>query len=105
MWILVDDVRNFDVDHTFRTGEAAIEFFKNQPADQVYDCIMLDHDLGDENAMNGYTVACWIIENNLKVKEIQIVSANPVGVRNIAAAFEKEGFMKKFSYSNAIWVA
>ncbi len=71
---------------------------------EVIECLMIDHDLGDENALNGYNVICMMLEDNIFPKEIQIVSMNSVGIQNICLALENAGYTKKFGNSNRIWV-
>lgn len=46
-----------------------------------YDCICLDHDLGEQKT--GYDVCKYIIENNIKCDEYRIHTKNPVGRDNM----------------------
>jgi CheY-like chemotaxis protein len=64
----------------------AIEIFKDN---KEFDVIFLDHDLGgkvfiDSRKENtGYTVAKYILNNNIKYEQCIIHSQNPAGANNI----------------------
>lgn len=88
--LLIDDVRTpayLGIDSSIYDVTVAKNFTEgvNQLKSQtVWDILMLDHDLsswnGDGKEMTGYDVMCFIETHpDLKPKEIQFVTANPVG--------------------------
>lgn len=55
-----------------------------------WDILCLDHDLGHATAKTGYDVMCFLEENSHYLpKEIFIVSANPVGRKNMQIVIDK----------------
>ena len=76
--LLIDDLRNINVDVTARTYDEGIKALEEQgPFDTLY----LDHDLGDPDpSKTGYGIMNFL-EANLRLlpKEIVLVTANPVG--------------------------
>lgn len=93
--ILIDDERNLsevkamlphlnlniEFDIILRSYQEAIDFSNEISID---DTIFLDHDLGtDEIGVDGHGVISYFFKNNVLPKAIIIVSANPIGYRNI----------------------
>ena len=89
--LLIDDLRTGAVDKTVRNyadGIAAL-------AEQHWDVVYLDHDLGDFSGpdgreLTGYSIACWLEEHPQHMPgRIEIVSSNPTGRGNIMRALAK----------------
>lgn len=89
--LLIDDQRNLPADRIARSyseGVAAL-------AEQHWDVLYLDHDLGDFSGiggqeLTGYDVACWLEQHPQHLPDrIEIVTSNPVGRRRIEAALQK----------------
>ena len=89
--LLIDDFREFDVDHiakNARDGKKALLAF---PVTHLY----MDHDLGDVDEPTGYDVLVWALERNAVPANVMMVTSNPVGRDNMAAALESAGYEKK----------
>lgn len=88
--VLVDDVRDlFGMDIICRNPTVAWDVCKNITQEWS---LYLDHDLGA--VVNGNDVLKNLIEMRKAPKYVQIVSSNPVGVANIKATLEAEGYVK-----------
>lgn len=74
-WLLIDDVRTFNVDFIART---ALEG-KKALLTKRYGHLILDHDLGDLDT--GYDIICWAKTHNCLPNHIQLVSMNPPGLK------------------------
>ena len=96
--LLIDDMRSVNEDVVARTPEDGKACLATQPVTHLY----IDHDLGpdpDGNEYdNGYKVVCWAIENDCLPPNVQIVSSNPVGRKNIEAALQYEGYIRRGNY-------
>ena len=86
--LLIDDQRNLPADRiarTYREGIAAL-------AEQRWDILLLDHDLGDFSGpdgreLTGYDIACWLEENPQHLPDrVEILTNNPAGRRRIELA-------------------
>ena len=90
MKIFLDDIRECkNPDFIIcRTADEAIKLIKS--GDVSF--ISFDHDLGDEKALTGYDVACYIERlvyyNRIKCPKWGIHSANPVGRKRIELAMD-----------------
>lgn len=73
-FLLIDDIRVFDVEHTSRTVKDAQWALQNHPVTHL----LLDNDLGDDQPMEGIDILKWAIHNNVVPPNIFIVSANPI---------------------------
>ena len=79
MWLLVDDLRNYNAGYTARTYDQAIELLNKY---EFSDGIMLDHDLGEEKT--GYDVLKYIRDNDIILPDVfQLITSNPVGRQNM----------------------
>lgn len=80
-WAIIDDIRELNCDLIAKTGEKGIAMM----ADNILDieCLCLDHDLGDEKAMNGYDVLKVLFDRHLAPNHVQLVTSNPVGRYNM----------------------
>ena len=87
MWLLIDDERNLNTEAVARTADAG----KKLLAIQGWDCVCFDHDLGPDQD-SGYAVLMWAIERGYLPGKVQLVTSNPVGLRNMRAALESEGY-------------
>lgn len=94
--LLIDDVRNEDLiefgygirpNAVVRTYDSAIAAIQEGNWDIVY----LDHDLGESDiAKTGYGIMNFIEANpHLKPGQIHIVSANPVGRKNMQIVIDR----------------
>jgi hypothetical protein len=88
MELLIDDFRDLPVDAIAKNSQTAKTLLKLKCWDKVY----FDHDLGLNSEHDGYQIMNWAIENDLLPKEVQLVTANPVGMRNMARALVAEGY-------------
>lgn len=88
MYLLIDDVRNINVDVIARNSTAAEHLL----AMGGWTCVIFDHDLG-ENDISGYDVLSKALENNWldEVEEVQLITSNPVGRERMRQALEREG--------------
>lgn len=89
--LLIDDQRTLPVDRIARTYAEGIAAL----AEQHWDILYLDHDLGDFSGVDGkeltgYDVACWLEQNPQHLPgRVEIVTSNPVGRRNIESALQR----------------
>ena len=89
MWLLIDDIRDLNVDVIARTGEAGMKMIQNHK----WECILFDHDLGGH--INGYEILTHAIEAELLYDaKIGMVTGNPVGREKMEAALENANYIK-----------
>jgi len=88
MWLLIDDERDLKCDVIARSEKAA----KPLLALDIWECVCFDHDLGLSSA-TGYRIMKWMLEEGIRPKQIQLVTANPVGKDN----------MEKLLIANNYW--
>ena len=91
MWLLIDDKRDLNTEliaRNFKVGIRLLAYFKGD-----IEALCIDHDLGEEKT--GYDLIKWAISNNVLPNHVQIVSDNPVGVKNIGDALRSEGYNSK----------
>lgn len=86
MWLLIDDCRNLKVDVIARTAAAGKAMLDNCK----WKCVCFDHDLGE--TLTGYDVLVWGLQRDLIPAQVQLVTSNPVGRKNMAAALENSGY-------------
>lgn len=87
--LLIDDVRVMPATRVARTYDEGIAQIKEKNPD----LLLLDHDLGhEEPEKTGYGIVCFLEENNIKPKEIRLVTSNPVGAMRMEAALESMGY-------------
>lgn len=93
--LVIDDVRDLGPEHEYaRTYEEGLS--KLVPG---IDTLYLDHDLGHPEK-TGYDIAKLILEKpELAPYRIVIVSANPVGVKNILFVLQKAGYHRTYTES------
>jgi len=89
--LLIDDFREFDVDHIAKTPREGQQALLSFPVTHLY----LDHDLGDVDIPTGYEVLVWALERGCVPAHVQLVTANPVGRDKMAAALENAGYERK----------
>ena len=78
MNLLIDDIRDLDVDVIARTGEAGL----NVLATMKFETVFFDHDLGD--GITGLeTLKIAILRGQLNKSQIILVTSNPVGRKNM----------------------
>lgn len=83
-WLLIDDIRNIQgVDKVARTYEEGLSAILNEGP---WDCIIFDHDLGDEQTpeRTGYDLMC-VLERHPELipNNIILVTQNPVGFKKM----------------------
>ena len=85
--LLIDDLRNIAADRIARTYDEGILALQEGPWEILY----LDHDFGDpDERKTGYGIMCWLEANPEYLPgRIQIVSANPVGRKNIQVVIDR----------------
>ena len=87
MWLLIDDERNLGTDAVARTPSAARKLL----ALGGWDCVCFDHDLGEKES--GYDILVWGLEFGFIPDRVQLVTANPVGRKNMSDALEYNGYV------------
>lgn len=80
MRIYVDDTRSAPKDFILANNYKDAINIINRNKDDI-DCLSLDHDLGGNKS--GYDICLYLVENEIFPKEINLHSANPVGVKNM----------------------
>lgn len=92
MWLLIDDERNLGTDAVARNYDAAIRLLHAGP----WEVVAFDHDLGEcgENHYNrtGYQLVVYALQNELLPSIVHLVTSNPVGLQNMAAALKNSGY-------------
>lgn len=90
MTLLIDDLKDLPADVIARTYDAGIAILKNMHITHL----KLDHDLG-LNSKTGYDVVL-ILEQEFYANgighlpaTIELVSYNPIGIKNMTAALER----------------
>lgn len=89
MWLLIDDVREMDVEAIARTPSAG----KKLLAAGGWDCLCLDHDLGCEET--GHDILKWAFEHQNVPSKVILVTANPVGREAMQKVLEEKGYKTK----------
>ena len=91
---LLDDLRDIKANVICRTASAAfVALEKHDPFDLYY----FDHDLGETKpGTSGYDVLNWALDNKLipMGAQVVLVTQNPVGRNNMAAALITNGFSR-----------
>jgi hypothetical protein len=97
--LLIDDKRILNAHKTARTYEDGIKAID----EGGWDVLLLDHDLGDTNPQHtGYGIVQHMEENpELRVPEVRLVTANPVGKANMEAGLLSMGY--KMEPISQIW--
>jgi hypothetical protein len=94
MQLLIDDMRNFDVDAIARTPDAARTMLK----DIAWETVYFDHDLGPD-VESGYDILTWALENDLlQGARVMLVTSNPSGRLRMEAALENHGYRRSGQY-------
>ncbi len=92
--LLIDDFREYDMDHTAKNAEEGRKALLAFPVTHLY----MDHDLGgvtcDWSAETGYDILVWALERGVCPPNVQMVTSNPVGRDNMVAALENAGYTK-----------
>ena len=87
MWLLIDDERDLNTEVVARTAEAG----RRMLSVGGWECVCFDHDLG--GAESGYDVLAWGLEHGHIPARVQLVTANPVGMKNMRSALESSGYV------------
>ena len=98
MWLIIDDKRDLGCDVIARTPEAGKELLYRLD----WECLCLDHDLGAK--LDGYDLIKWAIAVKCVPPKVQIVSSNPPGRKNIAAALEGIGYVQSVQGQDGEWI-
>ena len=96
-WLLIDDVRTYNVDRICRT---ASEGKKALFADGPWDVLMLDNDLGwetnpatgAETFTEGWEILEWALAHKLLPPRVQLVTSNSSARTRMILALQKEGY-------------
>ena len=85
--LLIDDIRNLKADKIARTFEEGINALLYEGH---WDLLLLDHDLGQKDGLDGTGIMNWI-EQNLEYKpsKIQLVTSNPVGRQRMQVIIDR----------------
>ena len=89
--LLIDDFREFDVDNIAKNAREGKQALLSFPVTHLY----MDHDLGDIDEPTGYDVLFWAIARGCCPTNVMLVTSNPVGRDNMAAALIDAGYEKK----------
>jgi len=88
MWLLIDDLRqSMGCDAVARTSKAAKIFLRNN----TWECVIFDNDLGE--AVEGYQIMQWAIDNCYLPNHIQLVTSNPVALERMQHMLRGEGYV------------
>jgi len=89
MNLLIDDIRDFNVDIIARTGEAGLEILGKLEFE--IEIVYFDHDLGD--GISGYTTLRVALERGyLDKSKVILVTSNPVGKVKMECILKDYGF-------------
>jgi hypothetical protein len=91
MFLLIDDLRNINVDFIARNAEAGRESLSR--LNGLLTHVVFDHDLGEEES--GYDVLVWGLSRGLIPQHVQLITDNPVGRDNMIAALVHDGYTSK----------
>jgi hypothetical protein len=91
--LLIDDMRNLDVDVIARTSQAGKALLEMNAS--LWTHLYLDHDLGEFSDEDAYPVLEWAIEKDLLPRFVQLVTDNPVGREKMARALIANGYTTK----------
>ena len=89
MWLLIDDERNLNTEAVARTAQAGRALLSAVK----WECVCFDHDLGEEES--GYDILVWALAERVIPNKVQLVTANPVGRKNMQAALVAAGYKTK----------
>lgn len=89
--LLIDDLRELNVDLTARNGEDGLAALREH-GDRVTHLYM-DHDLG-EDTMDGYSVLSTALDEGIHPQTVILVTMNSVGRENMARALEAHGYRR-----------
>jgi len=95
MWLIIDDKRELKCDVIARTARAGIALLESNE----WECVCLDHDLGDANSMTGYDVCKWALDSKCLPFKVQLVTSNPVGRNNMANLLRDAGYKSKDGFN------
>jgi hypothetical protein len=85
--LLIDDVRS---EPSASLTARSVEVGKEALLLGGWDCLWIDHDLGEETS--GYDILVWAIEQKLLPEFVSLITANPVGRMNMKAALISAGY-------------
>lgn len=88
--LLIDDLREIEVDHTARNASEGRKALLSFPVTHLY----LDHDLG-EDSENGYQILEWALERGCCPPNVFLITANPVGSAKMELALLNNGYTRK----------
>lgn len=103
MILLIDDIRDINADIIARNFAAAVIILKSIPIDHI----RIDHDLGSVGITEvdgkryqetGSGILRWMIDANVRPGLIEIVSNNPVGIKNMQAELVALGYKNVATY-------
>lgn len=108
-WLLIDDVRTYEVDQICRTAHEGKKALKENGPWHV---LMLDNDLGiqfdpetnQEVKTEGWQVLEWAIENSCLPPRLQLVTSNSRARLRMILALEQEGYVQRIPGNNVDWV-
>lgn len=94
--ILIDDLRNLNMDIICRTSQAGFRTVVAFSGD--IECLYMDHDLGEESQTDGYELLKKLYANdgiNISMPDkVQLVTSNPVGRQNMADLLISNGYIE-----------
>lgn len=95
MHLLIDDVRVFPVDAIARNYDSAIVLLPAYSWTWVY----FDHDLGDDKKGTGLDVMKFMFQQDIHPPNIQLVTSNPVGKKNMADLLSDNNYVTKDGFN------
>jgi len=87
--LLIDDIREIHADYVVRSKEAAIYFFLCFEDVVKFENVYLDFDLGDGT---GLEVLKYAFSKNVIMKNIYLITMNPVGRKQLANYLIEQGY-------------
>ena len=89
--LLIDDVRKIHTDYVVRSKDAAIHFFHCFTDTMEFENVYLDFDLGDGDGLEVLKYAFFM---NTIMKNVYLITMNPVGRKQLADYLIEQGYHK-----------
>lgn len=93
--LLIDDIRDLDMDIICRTGPLgfrALAYFQGD-----IECVYFDHDLGAGSNWDGYETMKRAFQAEIMPDKVQLVTSNPVGRMNMAELLIANNFIPELN--------
>lgn len=88
MWLLIDDVRNYNADVIARTADAGIKLLR----EMEWEAVIMDNDLGEHT--QGWQVLDQALREGYRPNRVQICTSNPPARDRMRAMLQKAGYVE-----------